>query len=53
VAVPGPSARRSAMMAVKGNVCYVFGGVVEHKEKERTLGDCYALDLTRPEKWYL
>ena len=43
VSIAAPSARRNAMVAVIDNTLFLYGGVVESRDAECTLGDMYAL----------
>ncbi len=40
-----PLPRIRHALAVRGNTIYVFGGLLEVREREYTLDDCWALDL--------
>jgi hypothetical protein len=39
-----PPPRRSTLLAVKSNTLFLYGGMVEEKEKEITFNDFYSLD---------
>ncbi|XP_037591892.1 kelch domain-containing protein 4-like, partial [Cebus imitator] len=49
--VPGPCPRFNAMLAVKHEVLYVFGGMFEAGDRQVTLSDLHCLDLHRMETW--
>ncbi len=40
-----PLPRIRHALAVRGNIIYVFGGLLEVRDREYTLDDCWALDL--------
>ncbi len=40
-----PLPRIRHALAVRGNIIYVFGGLLEIRDREYTLDDCWALDL--------
>lgn len=42
-----PSCRMNAMLAVKGNILYVYGGQYEIGDREIALSDFHALDVTK------
>ncbi|XP_064473381.1 kelch domain-containing protein 4-like [Ornithodoros turicata] len=46
-----PVARMNAAMAMKHNVLYLYGGMVEDGDKQFTLSDMYSLDLTKLDTW--
>lgn len=46
-----PLPRINAGMAVKHNVLYLYGGMVEEGEREYTLRDFYSLDCRKLDKW--
>lgn len=46
-----PSARSSAMLAVKHGRLYLYGGMFEAGDRQVTLSDLYCLDLHKMEEW--
>eukprot|EP00388_Colpodella_angusta_P022575 GDKJ01057731.1.p1 GENE.GDKJ01057731.1~~GDKJ01057731.1.p1 ORF type:complete len:866 (+),score=286.93 GDKJ01057731.1:196-2598(+) len=46
-----PLPRINAQLFVKGNLLYVYGGVVECGDKQVTLDDCWKIDLNSRVKW--
>jgi hypothetical protein len=45
VAAAAPLPRINPALAVRGNTLYVYGGLLEVKDREYTLDDCWALEL--------
>ncbi|ROT72898.1 putative kelch domain-containing protein 4 [Penaeus vannamei] len=46
-----PPPRINAGMVVKKGILYLYGGIYEDGDKQLTLGDFYALDLSKLEEW--
>jgi hypothetical protein len=46
-----PSPRTHALLAVKGNTLYLYGGIEERGEIEVTLRDFYSLNLAKLDRW--
>ncbi|XP_078689823.1 kelch domain-containing protein 4-like isoform X2 [Branchiostoma floridae x Branchiostoma belcheri] len=46
-----PSPRMNTLMAVKGKILFLYGGVYEEGDKQVTLNDLYALDLHKMDEW--
>jgi len=46
-----PSARANALVAVKNNMLFLYGGYREEGEREFTLCDMYSLDLGKLDCW--
>ncbi|XP_063594904.1 kelch domain-containing protein 4-like [Penaeus indicus] len=46
-----PPPRINAGMVVKKGILYLYGGIYEDGDKQLTLGDFYALDLSKLEDW--
>lgn len=47
----GPSARRNAMTCMIGQNLFLFGGVIENKDKELTLNDMYCVNVSQSTNW--
>lgn len=46
-----PLPRINCGLAMRGNTLYVYGGLLEVKDREFTLDDCWALDLNSRKEW--
>merc|ERR1712106_168565 len=46
-----PSPRFGSQMVYKGGSLYLFGGVIESREKDITLKDFYSLDTNKNDSW--
>ncbi|CAM9721129.1 unnamed protein product [Chrysoparadoxa australica] len=46
-----PLPRIKAALAVRGNTLFIYGGLLEVKDREYTLDDCWALDLNTRTEW--
>jgi len=46
-----PLPRIKAGFVVRGNVLYLFGGLLEVGDREVTLDDCWSLDLRKRDQW--
>lgn len=46
-----PSPRINPGLAVKHNVLYLYGGMVEHEDRQYTLNDFYSLDCRKLDEW--
>ncbi|XP_011499682.1 PREDICTED: kelch domain-containing protein 4 [Ceratosolen solmsi marchali] len=46
-----PAARINASLAVKNNILYMYGGMIEDGDKQYTLNDFYSLDCKKLDKW--
>ncbi len=46
-----PCARFNAMMTVQKGVLYLFGGILEQKDREITLNDFWSLNLDKLSEW--
>ncbi|XP_012215600.1 kelch domain-containing protein 4 [Linepithema humile] len=46
-----PSPRINAAMAVKHNVLYLYGGMVEEDDRQYTLCDFYSMDCRKLDEW--
>jgi len=46
-----PSPRMNTLLAVKGGVLYMYGGIYEDGDRQVTLADMYSLNLDRIDEW--
>ena len=46
-----PPPRMNALMAVKNNQLFLYGGIFEVGDKQFTLSDMYSLDVSKMEEW--
>lgn len=46
-----PSGRINACMAVGKDMLYLYGGMMEVKDREITLDDLYSLNLSKLDEW--
>ncbi len=46
-----PSARFNAMLAVVKNTLYLYGGILEHGNKDVTLADFWSINLDKMNEW--
>lgn len=53
VALDAPCARFNTMMTVTKNTLYLFGGILEQKDREITLNDLWSLNLDKLNEWNL
>lgn len=47
----GPCPRMHSMLVVQGDHLFLYGGMVEKRKRECTLGDLFALQLDAPAEW--
>ena len=48
-----PSPRMNALMVVKNNQLFLYGGIYEDGDKQYTLSDFYSLDLHKLDEWHI
>ena len=51
IETPAPLPRINALLAVKNNTLYLYGGLLEVGDRELTLDDFWSIDLQKREEW--
>mmetsp|Transcript_18589 Transcript_18589/g.38923 ORF Transcript_18589/g.38923 Transcript_18589/m.38923 type:complete len:838 (+) Transcript_18589:28-2541(+) len=46
-----PLPRINCASVIRGNILYIYGGVLEVGDREVTLDDCWSIDLNKRDKW--